>query len=474
MTCYITYIFIKCICLDSNPSPTIYYFTLKPLHYIPIYNMCSPIYCLFQNSWHKQNFQKKTAWDRKYYSSLILAPNVMKSVRTSWRNMVDFIDWEPSSEIMNFRNSHFAVTLLNDCSLSCSWQMLHSFLNCSSAMAKGKPVPHEVQWIIVWLSGMLSKENISYGTGVSIQTVERILCEFREHGTVQEAKEHKGQRQLLGCDEAVVCLRQTFEQYTDKPDDQVLFGTIKQLPDVYLDKLQEMLTILCSVQVSKAMVWHTLRSGGFTLKKVHSCLIYISFTQMNLFFSFQRWLLNIQQKNNSSTWVGSVPIIQSNLFSLTGALLIVKWHTEGTHGPFEAPKPNERLSLSKGNGKYGLLLCISSWAYPFAQSFSVLLALSLDGVLHCEIMEGSFCSATFQYFISGLLDFMQPYPSPNSVIVMDNCHIHKHLDITEMIESWYVIINLSQHALRRRVRIGIMVIWSERNGRRRDNDQLPI
>ena len=34
---------------------------------------------------------------------------------------------------------------------------------------------------------------------------------------------------------------------------------------------------------------------------------------------------------------------------------------------------------------------------------------------------------------------MQPYPGPNSVIVMDNCHIHKHPDITELIESQYVI-----------------------------------
>jgi transposase len=72
-------------------------------------------------------------------------------------------------------------------------------------MARGKPVPHEVQWMIVRLSGMLSKENISYGTGVSIRTVERILREFSEHGTVQEGKERKGRRRLLGCDEAAVC-----------------------------------------------------------------------------------------------------------------------------------------------------------------------------------------------------------------------------------------------------------------------------
>ncbi|KIK81946.1 hypothetical protein PAXRUDRAFT_736690 [Paxillus rubicundulus Ve08.2h10] len=30
---------------------------------------------------------------------------------------------------------------------------------------------------------------------------------------------------------------------------------------------------------------------------------------------------------------------------------------------------------------------------------------------------------------------MQPYPAQNSVIMMDNCHIHKHPDLQEMIES---------------------------------------
>ena len=146
--------------------------------------------------------------DGKCYNSPILVPNVIKSIGMARRNIVDSIDWEPSSKILDFGNHVFAVTPLNEHSLSHSKQMLHSFLNCLATMAKGKPVPHEVQWIIMWLSGILSKENILYGTGVSIQTVERILHEFREHRMVQEAKEHKGWKWLLGCDEAVVCLCQ--------------------------------------------------------------------------------------------------------------------------------------------------------------------------------------------------------------------------------------------------------------------------
>jgi hypothetical protein len=72
-------------------------------------------------------------------------------------------------------------------------------------------------------------------------------------------------------------------------------------------------------------------------------------------------------------------------------------------------------------------------------SFSVLPALSLqDGIIHCEIVKGSFCTETFYSFIAGLLDNMQPFPAPNSIIVMDNCRIHKHPNIVDLIHSRYV------------------------------------
>jgi hypothetical protein len=67
--------------------------------------------------------------------------------------------------------------------------------------------------------------------------------------------------------------------------------------------------------------------------------------------------------------------------------------------------------------------------------YSILPALSLDGVLYCHIVEGSFNGKLFFNFIRGLLDQMQPYPAPNSVIVMDNCRIHHNPLIREMIET---------------------------------------
>jgi DDE superfamily endonuclease len=68
--------------------------------------------------------------------------------------------------------------------------------------------------------------------------------------------------------------------------------------------------------------------------------------------------------------------------------------------------------------------------------YSVLPAISLDkGILHCEIVEGSFRADTFALFIQNLLDHAEPFPGPNSVIVMDNCQIHKNPYIQEMIHA---------------------------------------
>ena len=105
-------------------------------------------------------------------------------------------------------------------------------------------------------------------------------------------------------------------------------------------------------------------------------------------------------------------------------------------GRFEGPKHSERHSLCEVDGK--LLPLFILWCTQLFLSFSVLPALSLDrGVLHCAIVEGSFCTESFSRFIENLLDEMEPFPARNSVLVMDNCRIHKHPMIEQMIRERY-------------------------------------
>ena len=44
--------------------------------------------------------------------------------------------------------------------------------------------------------------------------------------------------------------------------------------------------------------------------------------------------------------------------------------------------------------------------------YSILPALSLDGIIHLEVLDHSFNSDEFQNFIEGVLDQMQPWPLP--------------------------------------------------------------
>jgi hypothetical protein len=71
----------------------------------------------------------------------------------------------------------------------------------------------------------------------------------------------------------------------------------------------------------------------------------------------------------------------------------------------------------------------------YGNRYSVLLALSLDGILHVNIIEGFFKYNSFAEFIEGLLVQMNPFPGSNSVIIMDNCQIHKLDLVLDMIQD---------------------------------------
>jgi DDE superfamily endonuclease len=70
----------------------------------------------------------------------------------------------------------------------------------------------------------------------------------------------------------------------------------------------------------------------------------------------------------------------------------------------------------------------------------ILPALSLAGILHLEVLDHSFTGEEFTDFIESILDCMQPWPLPNSVLVMDNASIHKVAGIHEMVEERYITV----------------------------------
>jgi antirestriction protein len=64
--------------------------------------------------------------------------------------------------------------------------------------------------------------------------------------------------------------------------------------------------------------------------------------------------------------------------------------------------------------------------------YSVLPALTMDGIIYHHTTRGSFDGDSFQHFLAGLLKVMNPYPQERSVLVMDNCAIHHVEGVAEL------------------------------------------
>ena len=62
-------------------------------------------------------------------------------------------------------------------------------------------------------------------------------------------------------------------------------------------------------------------------------------------------------------------------------------------------------------------------------------ALSLNGILHLDVVENAVTGTTFRHFVEGLLPRMNKWPLPNSVLVVNNTSIHKVDGICELVEA---------------------------------------
>jgi len=62
-------------------------------------------------------------------------------------------------------------------------------------------------------------------------------------------------------------------------------------------------------------------------------------------------------------------------------------------------------------------------------------ALSIDGIIYSTIRQGSFDGPGFVDFICRLLPFMNPYPGPRSILVIDNCRIHHVDEVQELCDE---------------------------------------
>ncbi|KAL6303493.1 hypothetical protein BKA93DRAFT_715925, partial [Sparassis latifolia] len=68
------------------------------------------------------------------------------------------------------------------------------------------------------------------------------------------------------------------------------------------------------------------------------------------------------------------------------------------------------------------------WAYKHVP-------ITLDGIIFSHIKVGGYNGEQFIEYIQGLLEVMNPYPGPQSMLVMDNCRIHHVVSVEELCEA---------------------------------------
>ncbi|KIK86889.1 hypothetical protein PAXRUDRAFT_152521, partial [Paxillus rubicundulus Ve08.2h10] len=70
--------------------------------------------------------------------------------------------------------------------------------------------------------------------------------------------------------------------------------------------------------------------------------------------------------------------------------------------------------------------------------YSILPALTLDGIIAYNIIEGSITGECFVQFLKDhVMPFTTPYLGPQSVLVMDNCSIHHGEEVHQLVENMH-------------------------------------
>ncbi|TBU25375.1 hypothetical protein BD311DRAFT_616694, partial [Dichomitus squalens] len=67
--------------------------------------------------------------------------------------------------------------------------------------------------------------------------------------------------------------------------------------------------------------------------------------------------------------------------------------------------------------------------------FSLLPALTVDGIVALDLLEGSVTKEQFLDFVRDqIVPKLTPYPGPRSVVVLDNCAIHHDEELRHIVE----------------------------------------
>ena len=73
--------------------------------------------------------------------------------------------------------------------------------------------------------------------------------------------------------------------------------------------------------------------------------------------------------------------------------------------------------------------------------YSLLCTSNKNGILDYSILYGAVNESTFnQYIVDKMIPILNPYPAPNSIIILDNCRFHHNQIFKDLMDQLNVII----------------------------------
>ncbi|KIJ46833.1 hypothetical protein M422DRAFT_226531 [Sphaerobolus stellatus SS14] len=210
------------------------------------------------------------------------------------------------------------------------------------------------------------------------RVVERVLQIWKDTGEVELESGKKKKRLTIMTDD----------------EKEFLLALSERHPDIYLDEFQEQLRVQHGIILGLATIWKTLTSLGLTRKKLSKA-------------AAER---NEADRARSRFQIGAesperLVFVDESRVDLRTTYRLNGW----------APKGERAAVTAK---------------FQRGQGYSLLPALCSEGIIYSEIQKGAYDRPSFLTFIENLLEHMNPWPAPRSVLVMDNCSIH-HLEDVE-------------------------------------------
>ncbi|KAF5310770.1 hypothetical protein D9619_007648 [Psilocybe cf. subviscida] len=246
-------------------------------------------------------------------------------------------------------------------------------------------IPENIrEQIVRWSEDGKKAPEIAELAGCSVRTVYNILAIHRDYDTVSNPfARQAGRKRVL-----------------DTGDLDYLASLIEAKPKIFLDELQEQLSEVRDIDVSIATISRSLRQWEITNKTVSSSAIE-------------------RNERLRATWQAAYGDIPAEY---------CVWLDE-------ASVDNKSYHRQNGWSTIGCA-AVSRTTFIRGRRYSVLPALTSEGIIALDIFEGAVNKERFLQFVNEqVAPRLNPYPGPWSVVILDNCAIHHDDDIRAIIEG---------------------------------------